>query len=132
LAAAEAVRSGPDGRDAIWLATAFAAIAVPWAIYPAAGVGSRLEAVMPDKLVAALLPVLGGVVLFAGLLRWGAQLPAPPAGDIVVAGEAAIRTAAGHSAAIERADRWLRQWPVASLLALGVAILLGALTWARH
>jgi formate hydrogenlyase subunit 3/multisubunit Na+/H+ antiporter MnhD subunit len=132
LRAAKTVRSGPGGPGAIWLATAFAAIAAPWAIYPAAGISPRFEAVMPDKLMAALLPVLTGLVLFAGLLRWGARLPALPAGDIVVAGEAAIRTAVRHSAAIERADRWLRQWPVASLLALGVAILLGALGLARH
>jgi hypothetical protein len=54
-----------------------------------------------------------------------------PPGDIVVAGEAALRRTAAWGEAIERADGWLRQWPVASLSLLAVAILLGTalLAW---
>jgi multicomponent Na+:H+ antiporter subunit A len=121
----------PAGLARPWLATAFAAIAVPWAFYPLAQSGARVDALAPGKLLAALGPVLLGIVLFGGLWRWGSRLPAVPPGDIVVAGEAALRRTAAWGEAIERADGWLRQWPVASLSLLTVAILLGTalLAW---
>ena len=113
-----------------WLPMAFAAIAVPWAFYPLAQSGTRVDALAPGKLLAALGPVLLGVVLFGGLWRWGSRLPPVPPGDIVVAGEAALRRTAPWGEAIERADGWLRQWPIASLSLLTVAILLAAALWA--
>ena len=81
---------------------------------------------------------LGGVVAgFArrGAGRWamalGAPSPAVPEGDIVVAGEAAMRATVTWGEAIERADAYLRQWPVASLSLLALVIILGAamLAW---
>ena len=93
--------------------------------------GTRLDALAPGEVWAGLWPVLLGAVFAAGLWRWGRRLPRVPEGDIVVAGEAAVRAAATWSEAIERADSWLRQWPVASSSLLVVAILLGAamLAW---
>jgi hypothetical protein len=54
-------------------------------------------------------------------------LPDLPEGDIVVAGESAARATVSWGAALERADKILRRWPVACLSLIVVAIILGAL-----
>jgi multicomponent Na+:H+ antiporter subunit A len=124
--AAADTKAAPPGLAWPWLAIAFAAVAVPWALYPLAESGTRLAALAPGALWAALWPILIGGAVFAGLRHFGWRLPRLPEGDIVVAGETAVRATAAWSEAIERADGWLRQWPVASLSLLIVAILLGA------
>jgi len=65
------------------------------------------------------------------LWRWGHRLPNVPEGDLVVAGEAAMRATGRWSEAIERADTYLRQWPVASLSLLTLVVILTAamLAW---
>lgn len=115
-----------------WLGTALAAIAVPWALYPLAQAGTRFGALTPGKLAAAFGPVFAGVILFAALWRYGERLPRVPEGDIVVAGEAALGKTVACVAVIERADDWLRQWPVASLSLLTVTILLAVALLAWH
>jgi len=131
VGATDSERASPTGLMWPWLAIAFAAVAIPWLLYPMAKSGTRLDALAPGELWAGLWPVLLGAFLAVGLWRWGGRLPRAPEGDIVVAGEAAIRAAATWSEAIERADSWLRQWPVASSSLLAIAILLGAamLAW---
>ena len=116
----------PAGFTWPWLIMAFAAVAVPWALYPAAESGSALEALAPETLWAALWPVLLGGVLAVGLWRWGHRLPRVPEGDVVLVGEAAIRATIPCAEAIERADGYLRQWPVASLSLIALVIILGA------
>lgn len=107
-----------------WLATALAAVAVPWTLYPLAQAGTRSSALTLVALWAATWPVLLGGVLAIGLWRY--RLPRLPAGDIVVGGESAVQEMTTGGAAIERADNWLRQWPVACLSLLVFAILLAA------
>jgi multicomponent Na+:H+ antiporter subunit A len=116
-----------------WLIMAFAAVAVPWALYPAAESGSALEALAPGNLWAALWPVLLGGALAVGLWRWGHRLPRVPEGDVVVVGESALRETVPWGEAIERADAYLRRWQVASLSLLALVIILGAamLAWAE-
>jgi multicomponent Na+:H+ antiporter subunit A len=118
--------SSPAGFTWSWLIMAFAAVAVPWALYPAAESESALAALAPGTLWAASWPVLLGGVLAVGLWRWGHRLPRVPEGDVVVAGEAAIRATIPCAEAIERADGYLRQWPVASLSLIALVIILGA------
>jgi formate hydrogenlyase subunit 3/multisubunit Na+/H+ antiporter MnhD subunit len=118
--------SAPAGFVWSWLVAAILALAVPWAIFPLAGVGSRSAALDLAANVAALWPILLGASLHAAAWRWRSYLPALPAGDLVVIGGAASRRALTVSEAIEHADAWLRQWPVACLSLLGLAILLGA------
>jgi formate hydrogenlyase subunit 3/multisubunit Na+/H+ antiporter MnhD subunit len=117
--------TAPAGLVLPWLAMALASLAVPWALYPTP------EALAGKALWAALWPILLGALLAAGLWGWGERLPHPPAGDIMVAGERAVRAAAGWGDAIGRADGWLQQWPVASLSLLTAAIALAAamLAW---
>jgi formate hydrogenlyase subunit 3/multisubunit Na+/H+ antiporter MnhD subunit len=114
-----------------WLIMAFAAVAVPWVLYPTAGSGTLLDALAPETVWAALWPVLIGGVLAVGLWRWGHRVPRVPEGDVVVVGEAAIRATVPWGEAVEGAEGYLRQWPVASLSLLALVIILGAamLAW---
>jgi len=123
--AAAATLTGP------WLVLAFAAVAVPWIVYPTIESGSLLAAVAPATLWTALWPVLIGGVLAVGLWRWVDHLPRLPMGDVVVTGETAVGASISWGKALERADGFLRQWPVASLSLLTVAIVLGVamLAW---
>jgi len=116
----------PTGLIWPWLLVAFAAVAVPWVLYPTMQIGSLLAAVSPASLWAAAWPILIGGVPALGLCRWGKRLPYLPEGDVVVVGERAVRASIGWGAALERADGYLRQWPVASLLLLILVIILGA------
>jgi formate hydrogenlyase subunit 3/multisubunit Na+/H+ antiporter MnhD subunit len=127
LAAFETAKPEPPaGLGWSWLAMALAALAVPWAIYPVADAGTRLDALGLGALASALWPVLLGSIFFGAVYSWRSKLPELPEGDIVVAGEAAARATVSWGEAVERADAWLRQWPVASLSLLTVAILLAA------
>jgi multicomponent Na+:H+ antiporter subunit A len=121
----------PAGYTWPWLIVAFAAVAVPWVLYPTAESGSALEALAPGTLWAALWPVLLGGALAVGLWRWGHRLPRVPEGDVVVVGEAALRATVPWAEGIERADAYLRRWQVASLSLLALVIILGAtmLAW---
>ena len=114
-----------------WFAIACAAVVVPWVLYPTAGGGSLLEALAPRTLWAGLWPVLLGGVLAIGMWRWGHRLPRVPKGDVVVVGEKAMRATMIWGELIERADDYLRQWPLASLLLLAFVIILGTvmLAW---
>ena len=109
-----------------WLIMAFAAVAVPWVLYLAVESGTLFEALSLGAFWAGFWPVLIGGVLAFGLWRWGDRLPSVPEGDFVVVGERAVRASITWSDALERADGYLRQWPVASLLLLILAIILGA------
>ena len=80
-----------------------------------------------------LWPVLLGGVLAVLLRRWGHRLPPIPEGDMSsVAGGVVARAAAASGAVLERSDGFLRQWPVASLSLLLVAILLTVAMLAGH
>lgn len=125
LTATEAAGSEPStpaGLLGPWLAVAISAVVVPWALYPLAQSGARAAALSPGALWAALWPVLSGGMLAIGL--WRTRLPRVPEGDIVVLGEGALGATVVCGNAIERADDWLRQWPIASLSLLSIAILL--------
>lgn len=128
---ADAAASAAPGLRAPWLVLALAAIVLPWAIYLNLPLGTVAEVLAPKALWATTWPVLVGAALALALARWGQGLPAIPAGDITVAIDAALRTAARAGAALTRADAWLRQWPVAGASLLLAAVALGALLAAR-
>jgi formate hydrogenlyase subunit 3/multisubunit Na+/H+ antiporter MnhD subunit len=124
--------SSPDRRAiasgrlmAVWLAMALASILVPWLLFPVTG-GLLADALTPAALRAALWPVVIGAALALPLWRWGNRLPHPPAGDIVVIGEKALRASYGAGAALERVEGEIRQWPVTAMALLAIAIILGA------
>jgi multicomponent Na+:H+ antiporter subunit A len=109
-----------------WLAITFAAVAVPWALFPTVAGGRSSQALLPGPLWAGLWPALIGVVLAAALWIWGDRLPRVPPGDLVAAGERAACVALRWGEVIERVDRRLRRWPVASLSLLTLVIVLAA------
>src|SRR5215469_1339506 len=118
--------AAPAGGTWPWLTMMVMAVAVPWALFPATGSGSSFQVFAPGPFWSALWPVMMGGMLALGLWRWTDRLPLLPAGDIVVAGEAATRSVLPWGEAIERADTYLRRWPVASLLLLSLLIVLAA------
>ena len=126
-----AERAGAStGRLWSWAALAIASLLVPWLMF--AAVGSPAEALEPAKLWDAVWPMLIGAALAAGLWAVGDRLPRIPAGDIVVAEEAAFRASLSLGAAFERADRGLREWPAAGLALLMVALALAAAGYASR
>jgi len=129
LPAADRV-GAPSGRLWSWAALAVAALLIPWLTF--AAVGSPAEALEPAKLWDAIWPMLVGAALAAGLWAVGDRLPRIPAGDIVVAEEAAFRASLPLGAAFERADRGLREWPAAGLALLMVALALAAAGYANR
>jgi formate hydrogenlyase subunit 3/multisubunit Na+/H+ antiporter MnhD subunit len=113
-----------------WVALAAAALLVPWLMAPA--VGGAADALALNKLTDAIWPLLVGAALAAGLWAMENQLPRIPAGDIVVAEEAAFRASRSLGAAFERADRDVRQWPAAGFALLVIALALAAAGWASR
>jgi hypothetical protein len=90
-----------------------------------------LQALAPGTLWAALWPTLLGAALFTVLWWSRDRVPRVPESDIVVFGETAVRATAVWSEAIERADGYLRRWPVASMSLLMLVRVLSAamLAW---
>jgi len=117
--------SAPVGFALPWLLMFAAAIAVPWMLYSVTGIGAWSSALQPGILWAALWPMLIGAVLALGLWRWGRHLPPAPEGDIVVAGERAMRAVLTWGDGLERLDGVLRRWPVAALMLLALTLLMG-------
>jgi hypothetical protein len=70
--------------------------------------------------------------LASGLWAVRDRLPRIPAGDIVVAEEAAFRALARLGDAFEQADRDLRQWPAAGLALIVIALAVAAAGWANR
>jgi hypothetical protein len=107
---------------------AVACVVVPWAIYLTVMDGSIADVVARATLWSAFWPCLLGGALAIGLRRVGGRLPRVPDGDIagvVVAG--ATRFARAMGVLLERLDEVLRQWPVAGVALVGVAVVLTAL-----
>jgi hypothetical protein len=129
LPAADRV-GAPSGRLWSWAALAVAALLLPWLMF--AAIGSSAEAFEPAKLIDAIWPMLVGAALAAGLWAIGDRLPHRPAGDIVVAEEAAFRASLSLGPMFERADRGLREWPAAGLALLMVALALAAAGYANR
>ncbi|MGZ5904648.1 MAG: complex I subunit 5 family protein [Reyranella sp.] len=119
--------AAPAGLAVPWQVLAAASVAVPWLLYPFAG-GHLADALTAGALLDALWPVLVGAALALVLRRWEHRLPHFPAGDIVGTAETAFRASYIIGGASERADGLLRQWPMAGLSLLAVALVLGAAT----
>jgi hypothetical protein len=126
--AASATSTVPARLALPWLAMALACVVVPWAIYLTVMDGSIADVVARATLWSAFWPCLLGGALAIGLRRVGGRLPRVPDGDIagvVVAG--ATRFARAMGVLLDRLDEVLRQWPVAGVALVGVAVVLTAL-----
>src|SRR5215468_1255352 len=112
-----------DARAAriAWPVTAVAAIVFPWALYGDVADGPLQDALALKGIWGALWPVALGALLSLALWRWGEALPRIPAGDLLETDAGAVRAMRGLGAAVERTDKFLRQWPVAGSLLVGLA-----------
>jgi formate hydrogenlyase subunit 3/multisubunit Na+/H+ antiporter MnhD subunit len=126
--AAASAAPAPKGLLLPWLSMAIAAVAGPWILFPALGIGRLADALSIDMLWSGLWPVLIGCALGLGLSRWERFLPRLPEGDVVVYEERAARGLVAWGAPLERLENLCRHWSVASLLLLAIALVLcGAL-----
>jgi formate hydrogenlyase subunit 3/multisubunit Na+/H+ antiporter MnhD subunit len=125
-AASEPEATAPVGLIAPWLTLAFAAVALPWALFVTTGIGALADVLAPAALWKALWPVLLGVALSFGLRRWEDRLPRVPEGDLVALVERLGRGRLPFGDAMERAEAVLRRWPVAGLSLLALLAILGA------
>jgi formate hydrogenlyase subunit 3/multisubunit Na+/H+ antiporter MnhD subunit len=112
----------PAGLVAPWLATAAAAIVVPWALAPTLAGVTGADTLAPSELWAAAWPIALGSALW--LVARRATLPAVPEGDVVVLGARLAERAGAFAGALERADARLSQWTVAGVSLLALVILL--------
>ncbi|MFT3730493.1 MAG: proton-conducting transporter membrane subunit [Hyphomicrobium sp.] len=132
-------RSFPGGANAVadsgldrpWLALTVASLVVPWLFYPAAG-GRAADFLSFTAFWKALWPVALGAAGAAWLWTSGPRLPSIPAGDILQGQIAAFRASFAVSSFFEYLDLRLRQWPVASLSLLAIALLLTVATRASN
>jgi formate hydrogenlyase subunit 3/multisubunit Na+/H+ antiporter MnhD subunit len=125
--AAAAPESPPRALLLPWLALAAAAVLLPWALFP----GALAAVLEPGALLKALAPVLAGAVLVLPLVRWGARLPEPPQGDIIVLARHLRGGATRMGDTLARAEAVLRAWPAAGLALLLVTLALGVALSAR-
>lgn len=116
----------PAGLVVPWLATAAAALAVPWALAPTFAGVTIAATLAPTEIWAATWPIALGATGALGLRRVARRLPALPEGDLVALAEPAAGLAARCADALARADARLREWPVAGVALLCLALLLGA------
>ncbi|MFZ0067616.1 MAG: proton-conducting transporter membrane subunit [Pseudolabrys sp.] len=107
-----------------WLATALAAAVLPWMLFSSVTYDSLRSALAPAEIWEALWPVLLGALASLALWRWSRLLPRIPAGDLLAADKGLVRLASASGAAMEKIDGRLREWPLASALLLGLAIIL--------
>jgi formate hydrogenlyase subunit 3/multisubunit Na+/H+ antiporter MnhD subunit len=117
-----------QGRLAPWALLAVVGVLLPWLLYMA--IGTPADALGADKLIDALWPMAIGAAVAAAVWAGRDRLPRIPAGDIVVAEEAAFRASLSLGAAFDRVDRAAREWAAAGLALLAIALALTAAGWA--
>jgi formate hydrogenlyase subunit 3/multisubunit Na+/H+ antiporter MnhD subunit len=96
---------------------------IPWGVLLPVPPGAVTNPLSLAALTKSLWPVLGGAVVGILLGRWADPLPRFAARALV---GPLRRAALGVGGTVERADGVLRQWPLAGLALLLVAIMFGA------
>ena len=126
--ASRATLAAPARLALPWLVMALASVVVPWAIYLTVMDGSVTDVAAGATLWSSFWPCLLGGALAIGLLRGASRLPRVPDGDIAgVVVVSATRFARVVGLTLGRLDEVLRQWPVAGVALVGLAVVLTAL-----
>ena len=102
---------------------------MPWVLYSSVTDDLLRDTLALAEIWEALWPVLVGALASLALWRWSGLLPRIPAGDLLTADKGLVRLAGASGAAMEKMDEHLRDWPVASALLLGLAIILSVSTF---
>jgi formate hydrogenlyase subunit 3/multisubunit Na+/H+ antiporter MnhD subunit len=126
----KAAPAPPPGRDLRWpwLAVAVASVLVPWGLYPAVLGGSVTYALSASSLWRSLWPVLVGGGLGFAMQRWGGSVILVRDSNVIVPVSARVdRIMIGLGIAVERFDIVLREWPVAMLSLIAMAVALAVL-----
>ena len=116
----------PAGLVGPWLAMAAAALVVPWTLAPALADVTAAETLAPKELGSAIWPIALGAGAALALRRFAHRLPAVPEGDVVVLAAGTAGAAGRCADALARADTRLREWTVAGVALLTLALVLGA------
>lgn len=117
--------------DRPWLGLAIASIFAPWLLYPVVG-GHGRNSLTFAAIWDAFWPMAIGAALAAGLGLSRIRLPSIPVGDMIVGQQATFRASFTLGNLFERLDYRLRQWPVAGLSLLVIALVLAAATKASN
>ena len=105
---------------------AFAAVAVPWTLFPAPASAAWPRPLRRQRCGPASGRCCSAARSPLGLRRFGDRLPQVPEGDIVVIGERAARAAPALGEPLARAEGVLQRWPVAGIALLALMVILGA------
>ncbi|MEX1117151.1 MAG: proton-conducting transporter membrane subunit [Terrimicrobiaceae bacterium] len=111
-----------------WVLLAIVSLALPWFLFDPVGFGPLSQVLAVDALWKSLWPVLLGVGLGVGVMRWGMGLGVIPSGDILALFHPLTQVATTLGKSAERVDAVLRHWPVAcvSFLLLLLVLTLSA------
>ncbi len=132
ISAPEEQGAAPASLVGPWLATAAASVAVPWALYLFVENGRIAEVLAPAALWAAAWPIVVGAVLAILLRRWRSSVPRLPEGDVVVCAPLIVGMAERSGDLLERLEERLRQWPVAGVSLLALAVVLALVARVGH
>jgi formate hydrogenlyase subunit 3/multisubunit Na+/H+ antiporter MnhD subunit len=105
-----------------WATIALASLVMPWILLTPVTGHAMIDLFEGKALWTAVWPILLGVLLALGLRKVEAGLPRLPEGDVIVLAERLSPLLQSLGNGIESADRWLRQWPVATALLVALAI----------
>ncbi|HSO48309.1 MAG TPA: proton-conducting transporter membrane subunit, partial [Rhizobiaceae bacterium] len=106
-----------------WFAIAISAVAIPWILFEPV-TGFRLaDALTMDAWWKAIWPMAIGAALAAAIFLSRLQLPAVPPGDVLGVMERVLAPAgAGLARAIDHLESRTREWPVAGMLLVLIAV----------
>ncbi len=119
---------GPKSVAAVliaWAAIALAAIVLPWILFEPVTGFRLVDALSVDAWWNAAWPMAIGAALAAAIFWSRLQLPAVPPGDVLgVMERVLVPAGAGLARAIDHLESRTRQWPVAGMLLVLIAVTL--------
>jgi hypothetical protein len=115
----------PAAMSAAWLVITIASLVIPWALYLSIPIDTLSNALAPGALWSGLWPVVVGTGLAIALGRFEGRLPQVSPGDVGVAVIALTQAGIDAARLLERADAFVRRWPVSCIALLFVSLVFG-------
>ncbi len=115
-----------------WAVVAGTTLIAPWLLLPTISQYTIADVLGPASIAATSWPVAAGVTA-AIILHWSQlKLPAIPEGDIIVAFEKLVPAVSRIGRMFEWIDEQLRDWSIACLVMLAIAIAFGSTVYWPH